>query len=60
MNTEKKSFMKKIKEANFELFYKLYSNYTPSKYISLLLELIDYLQYCSLFNNYQVKYKIKK
>ena len=54
------NFMKKLKDANFELFYNLYSNYTPSKYITLLLEFIDFIQYCSLFNNYQVKYKIKK
>ena len=53
-----KHFFKKFKEANFELFYKLYSNYTPSKYKSLLLELIDFIQYCALFNNYKVKYKI--
>jgi hypothetical protein len=55
MNDNQNNVIKQLKEANFELFYKLYFNYSPSKSKLLLLELFDFIQFSSLAYNYKVK-----
>jgi len=48
------NFLKLLKDGNYELFYKLFSNYNVSKNKKLLLEFIDFIQYCSLAYNHKV------
>jgi hypothetical protein len=54
MTQKHNNFLKLLKDGNYELFYKLFSNYNVSKNKKLLLEFIDFIQYCSLAYNHKV------
>ncbi len=54
MTQKQKNFLKVLKDGNYELFYILFSNYNPSKNKKLILEFIDFIQYCSLAYNHKV------
>jgi hypothetical protein len=54
MEEKQKNFLKKIKNGNYKLFYKLYSKYAPSKCKIYLLELFDLLQYIAIAYNSKV------
>ena len=54
MTQKQNNFLQALKDGNYELFYKLFSNYNPSKNKKLMLEFIDIIQYCSLAYNHKV------
>ena len=54
MTQKHNNFLKLLKDGNYELFYKLFSNYNVSKNKKLLLEFIDFIQYSSLAYNHKV------
>lgn len=45
---ERKSYIKKIKNSNFKIFYYLFYNYNKGKIVSIIYDLINFLQLFSM------------
>ena len=57
---ERKSYIKKIKNSNFKIFYYLFYNYNKGKIVSIIYDLINFLQLFSMNLNIKVNFILIK
>jgi len=57
---ERKSYIKKIKNSNFKIFYYLFYNYNKGKIVSIIYDLINFLQLFSMNLSIKVNFILIK